>query len=75
MFRNILILIRITIGFIFLFIGVIGLILPILQGWIFLLIAIPFISPEHGKKILLTVGNLVLRKKKSKSQNNSDNNQ
>jgi len=74
MFRNILILIRITIGFILLFIGVIGLILPILQGWIFLFIAIPLISPEHGKKILLAVGNRILRKKKSKSQNNSNNN-
>ena len=74
MFRNLLALIRITIGFILLFIGVVGLILPILQGLVFLFMAIPLISPEHGKKILLTVGNWVLRRKKSKSRNNSNNN-
>jgi hypothetical protein len=31
--------------------GIIGLIVPIMQGWLFILIAIPLISPEHGKKI------------------------
>lgn len=45
-------LLRIALGLFLLFIGIIGLLLPVLQGWLFILIAIPLISPEHGRKML-----------------------
>lgn len=45
-------LLRIALGLFFLLIGIIGLLLPLLQGWLFILIAIPLISPEHGRKMV-----------------------
>ncbi len=45
-------LLRIAFGLFLLLIGIIGLLLPLLQGWLFILIAIPFISPEHGRKMV-----------------------
>lgn len=43
---------RVSAGLIILMLGIIGLFLPILQGWLLILIAIPLISPEHGKKMV-----------------------
>lgn len=31
--------------------GIIGLLLPILPGWLLIFVAIPLISIEHGKKM------------------------
>ncbi|MBI2638692.1 hypothetical protein HYW83_03825 [Candidatus Peregrinibacteria bacterium] len=45
-------ILRITAGLALLMIGIIGLLLPVLQGWLFIFIAIPLISPEHGKKMV-----------------------
>ncbi|MBI4994168.1 hypothetical protein HZC21_00780 [Candidatus Peregrinibacteria bacterium] len=50
--RNLFTLIRISIGLMLLMLGIIGIFLPILQGWLLILIAIPIISPEHGKRIV-----------------------
>ena len=47
--RDLLILLRITLGISLLCLGIIGLILPVLQGWILILVAIPLLSPKHGK--------------------------
>ncbi|MBI5413490.1 hypothetical protein HZA42_04050 [Candidatus Peregrinibacteria bacterium] len=47
--RDLFILLRLTLGISLLCLGVIGLILPVLQGWILILVAIPLISPKHGK--------------------------
>lgn len=52
MFNNLKNVLRIGAGLILLMIGIIGLVIPILQGWLFILIAIPLISPEHGKKMV-----------------------
>lgn len=52
MFNNLKNILRIGAGLILLMIGIIGLVVPILQGWIFILIAIPLISPERGKKMI-----------------------
>lgn len=43
---------RITAGVALLLIGIIGLLIPILQGWLFLALAVPLISPKHGKKMV-----------------------
>lgn len=53
MYRNLLTVARISIGLALLMIGIVGLILPILQGWLLIAIAIPLISPSHGKKMVL----------------------
>ncbi len=53
MFRNILTLIRISFGLILLMLGIIGIFLPILQGWLFIFIAIPIISPAHGERMII----------------------
>jgi uncharacterized membrane protein YbaN (DUF454 family) len=45
-------LLRIALGLFLLMIGIIGLLLPVLQGWLFILIAIPLISPEHGRRMV-----------------------
>ena len=45
-------LLRIALGLFLLMIGIIGLLLPILQGWLFILIAIPLISPEYGRRMV-----------------------
>ncbi len=45
-------LLRLTAGLLLLMVGVVGLVLPFLQGWLFILIAIPLISPTHGKKMI-----------------------
>lgn len=41
--------VRITLGVIFLILGVIGSLLPILQGWIFFVLALLMFFPEHPK--------------------------
>ncbi|MEK7523644.1 MAG: hypothetical protein AAB588_01305 [Patescibacteria group bacterium] len=50
--RDLVSLLRITAGLVILFFGLIGLVVPILQGWILILIAIPLISPKHGKMMV-----------------------
>jgi len=52
MYKNLFVVIRVAAGFMLLFLGIIGLFLPILQGWLFIFIAIPLISPAHGKKMV-----------------------
>lgn len=52
MYRNLLTSIRVTAGLVILMLGIIGLFLPILQGWLLIFVAVPLISPEHGKKIV-----------------------
>ncbi len=47
--NNLLPVIRLSIGLIVLMIGIIGLIIPILQFAILILVALPIISPYHGK--------------------------
>lgn len=42
---------RIAAGIFLLLLGIIGLVVPILQGWLLIFIAIPLLSPEHGKKM------------------------
>lgn len=61
MFNNLKNLFRIAAGLILLMIGIIGLVVPILQGWLFILIAIPLISPEHGKKMVGKIKELYAR--------------
>lgn len=55
MLRNLKNILRIGAGLILLMIGIIGLIIPILQGWLLILIAIPIISPKYGKKMITKV--------------------
>lgn len=43
---------RIAAGLILFMLGVIGLFIPILQGVLLIFIAIPIISPEHGRKMV-----------------------
>ena len=45
-------LLRIATGLITLCIGIIGLLMPIIPGWLFLGLALIILSPEHGKKIV-----------------------
>lgn len=40
---------RITLGVVFLILGVIGSLLPVLQGWLFFLIALLLFFPNHPK--------------------------
>lgn len=49
MFRNLLNLLRLAGGIILLLIGIISLFLPFLQGVLLIAIAIPLISPKHGR--------------------------
>ena len=52
MYRNLFVVLRIAAGIMLLLLGIIGLFLPVLQGWLFIFIAIPLISPAHGKKMV-----------------------
>lgn len=52
MYANLKPILRITAGVILLLLGIIGLFLPILQGWLLIFIAIPLIHPEYGKKMV-----------------------
>lgn len=52
MYRSLLSILRMAAGITLFLLGVIGLFIPVLQGIILILIAIPIISPEHGKKML-----------------------
>lgn len=52
MYRNLLPILRITAGVVLLFLGIIGLFVPILQGWLLIFLAIPLIHPEYGKKMV-----------------------
>lgn len=51
MYRNLLTVLRVSFGLTLLMIGIIGLFLPVLQGGLLIFIAIPIISPAHGKKM------------------------
>ena len=42
-------ILRISAGIVFLFLGVVGSLLPILQGWIFFLLALITFFPDHPK--------------------------
>lgn len=52
MYKNLLTTLRVSAGIVLLLLGIIGLFLPILQGWLFIVLAIPLISPLHGKKMI-----------------------
>lgn len=41
--------VRITLGVAFVILGIIGSLLPVLQGWLFFLIAALLLFPEHPK--------------------------
>lgn len=43
---------KIIIGVISILIGIIGLVLPILPGWVLIFAGIYLLSPEHGKAIV-----------------------
>ena len=55
MFSRLRSIFRIGAGLILLMLGIIGLVVPIMQGWLLILIAIPLINPEHGKKMAVWV--------------------
>lgn len=50
--RDILHILRILLGTILLLIGAIGLILPVLQGWLVIFLAILVLFPSRGKAIV-----------------------
>lgn len=52
MYKNLITTIRVSVGIVLLMLGIIGILLPILQGWLLILLAIPLISPEYGKKMV-----------------------
>lgn len=52
MYKDLLAVLRVAAGIMLLLLGIIGLFLPILQGWLLIFIAIPLISPAHGKKMV-----------------------
>jgi len=51
MHKNFLRTLRVSVGLVLLLLGIAGILLPILQGWLLILVAIPLISPAHGKKM------------------------
>lgn len=53
MYSSLKTVIRTSVGLVILMLGIIGLFLPILQGWFLILVAIPIISPAHGKKMVV----------------------
>lgn len=55
MYRNLLSLLRISAGLALLMLGLIGLFVPILQGWLLIFLAIPLISPEHGRRMIAKI--------------------
>lgn len=64
MSRSLLHLGRIALGVILFLVGVIGLFLPVIQGGLLILIAIPLVSPEHGKRLIDKVKELRAKFKK-----------
>jgi uncharacterized protein len=44
-----LVILRLTLGFVFLVIGIIGGFVPVLQGWIFILLALAMFFPSHPR--------------------------
>ncbi len=52
MINKLPIIIRVSLGILFIIIGIAGLILPILQGWIFLLLGFSFLGYGPSKKLL-----------------------
>jgi len=52
MYQNLFKTLRVSVGVAILMLGIIGILLPFLQGWILIMIAIPIISPEHGKRMV-----------------------
>lgn len=66
MFRNLLNLLRLAGGIILLLIGIISLFLPFLQGVLLIAIAIPLISPKHGKMISAKIKSWYLKWKQRK---------
>ena len=55
-------LLRIATGLITLCIGIIGLLIPIIPGWLFLGLALIILSPEHGKKFIERIKNALYRR-------------
>ncbi|HXG59453.1 MAG TPA: hypothetical protein VNL91_10560 [Thermoanaerobaculia bacterium] len=41
--------VRVTLGAVFVVLGIVGSLLPVLQGWLFFLIAALLLFPEHPK--------------------------
>lgn len=52
MYRNLITVVRVSVGIMLLMLGIIGLLLPVLQGWLLIFVAIPIISPRHGKQMV-----------------------
>lgn len=52
MYQNLITVIRFSAGLVILMIGIIGLLLPIIPGWLFIFIAIPIMHPEYGRKAI-----------------------
>lgn len=63
MAHSILSVLRVGAGIVLLLLGIIGLFLPILQGWLFIALAIPLISPEHGKKLIEKIKSWRMRRR------------
>ncbi|MEK9133084.1 MAG: hypothetical protein AAB606_05260 [Patescibacteria group bacterium] len=63
-------LLRVSLGLVLLFTGIVGILLPILQGWLLILVAIPLISPEHGKKMVAKLKEWGLKAKRSWQKRN-----
>lgn len=61
MYQNLLITLRVSAGLVILMLGIIGLFLPILQGWLLIFIAIPMISPAKGKQMVIKLKTLGAR--------------
>lgn len=55
MYKNLIGVVRVAVGVIILLFGIIGLFLPVLQGGLLILVAVPLIHPESGKKLITKV--------------------
>ncbi|PJC37523.1 hypothetical protein CO046_00065 [Candidatus Peregrinibacteria bacterium CG_4_9_14_0_2_um_filter_53_11] len=51
MYEHFFSIVRLSVGVMLLLLGIIGLLLPFLQSSILIVIAIPLISPTHGKRM------------------------
>ncbi len=56
--------IRFSAGMLLIMIGVIGLIIPILQSAVLIVIGLPLVSPEHGKQLARWVRGKFIRSTK-----------
>ena len=50
--NSFLILLRLSLGLIMLMVGIMGILIPITEAWILVVISIPVISPEYSRKIV-----------------------